>query len=66
MQPLKKYIMVVKKIIEKVFPKVYARIYDEGYLASERDKKEKPLTKTQKDWYHYQEERKKEICLRES
>lgn len=57
---------MLEKIIKKIFPRTHTRIFDEGYLKAENDAKSSKLTKEQKDWYHWQEERKREIAIRDS
>lgn len=53
---------ILKAIVKKVMPKTYTRIFDEGYLKAEKDK----LTEDQKNWYYWNEEKKREIAIRDS
>lgn len=55
---------MLHRIIKKVFPKTHTRIFDEGYLKAERDAKETRLTKDQQNWYYWEQERQREIAIR--
>ncbi len=57
---------MLQRIIKKVFPKTHTRIFDEGYLKAERDAKETRLTKDQQNWYYWEQERQREIAIRDT
>jgi len=57
---------MLQRIIKKVFPKTHTRIFDEGYLKAERDAKETRLTKDQQTWYYWEQERQREIAIRDT
>ena len=56
---------MLQRIIKKVFPKTHTRIFDEGYLKAEKDAKTPKLTKDQQNWYYWEQERQREIAMRD-
>ncbi len=56
---------MLQRIIKKVFPKTHTRIFDEGYLKAEKDAKTRKLTKDQQNWYYWEQERQREIAMRD-